>query len=77
MSAQAQRLQLTLFAVEAVDNVFGITSRDHTCVKCGHAMMHVEDSEGAYYGVPPKVIDEVCEVCSNEKCEVYHDHKRD
>jgi hypothetical protein len=65
MSAQAQRLQLSLFALDAVDNVFGITSRDHTCVKCGHAMMHVEDSEGAYYGVPPSVIEEVC---SNEKC---------
>ena len=69
MSAQAQRVQLSLFAVDAVDNVFGITSRDHTCAKCGHAMIHVEDSEGAYYRVPPAVIEEVC---SNEKCEVWN-----
>jgi hypothetical protein len=69
MNAQAQRVQLSLFAVDDVDNVFGITSRDHTCVKCGHAMMHVEDSDGAYYGFPPQVIEEVC---SNEECEAYH-----
>jgi len=71
MSAQAQRTEFALPFVEfeTHDSVFGITSRDHTCVKCGHAMMHVEDSEGAYYGVPPAVIEEVC---SNEKCEAYH-----
>lgn len=66
MSAQ-MRIQFALPFVEfeTHDSVFGITSRDHTCRKCGHAMMHVEDSEGAYNGIAPKVIEEVC---SNEEC---------
>lgn len=75
MSAQ-MRVQFALPFVEfeTHDSVFGITSRDHTCAKCGHAMMHVEDSEGASRGFYPAVIEEVY---SNEKCEVWNDHKRD
>lgn len=75
MNAQ-MRIQFSLPFVEfeTHDSVFGITSRDHTCARCGHAMMHVEDIEGPYYGIAPKVIDEVC---SNEKCEVWNgDEKR-